>query len=77
MKMTFEEQCRLYKQQQTVSGKRTQKALDQMADQMQKVTGKTVLSGTIHTMKNERTGDVIFTGSYFDKEKQKMIAIER
>lgn len=69
--------CRIYKQQQTVSGKRAQKALDQMAEQMQKVTRKIVLSGTIHIMKNERTGAVTFIGSYFDKEKQRMIAIER
>lgn len=48
-----------------------------MAEQMRKVTGEIVPSGTIHTMKNERTGAVTFIGSYFDKEKQTIIAIER
>lgn len=56
--MTFEEQCERYRQQQTVSGKRTQKALDQMAEKMRKVTGADVKSGTLTPVAHYLTGEI-------------------
>lgn len=58
MGMTFEEQCEKYKSQQTVSGRRTQNTLDKMANQMQKVTGQPVKSGTLQPLVDHYTGKI-------------------
>lgn len=47
MTETFQEQVERYKQQQTVSGKRTQQALEKMVNQMQKVTNHPLKSGSL------------------------------
>lgn len=58
MAKSFEEKCRIYKQQQTVSGKRTQTALDEMANKLQKVTNRPVPSGRMIPLVEDGTGKV-------------------
>lgn len=59
METNFEKQCRLYKQQQTVSGKRTQTALEKMTRQMQEITGKPIKAGTLTPLINGQTGEIV------------------
>ena len=58
MGMTYSEQCEKYRQQQTVSGKRTQKALDQMVDKLKQKTGADVKSGTLTPVIDHNTGKI-------------------
>lgn len=58
MARSFEEKCRIYKQQQTVSGKRTQTALDEMANRLQKVTNRPVPSGRMIPLVEHGTGKI-------------------
>lgn len=59
METTFERQCRIYRQQQTVSGKRTQSALESMARQMQEITRKPIHAGTLTPLINGQTGEIV------------------
>ncbi|MBR4435138.1 MAG: hypothetical protein IKS90_03465 [Clostridia bacterium] len=52
MGKTFSEQCEIYRQQQTETGKRIQKALDQMVEKLKQKTGADVKSGTLIPMRN-------------------------
>lgn len=54
---SFEEQCEIYRKQQTVSGKRKQKCLDHMSDSLKDI-GVHVKSGTLTPLVNHSTGEV-------------------
>ena len=56
MPTTFEEQCKKYNAQQTVSGRRTQAQLDKMCAELKNRTGVNVKSGTLTPVKNLYTG---------------------
>lgn len=56
MPFTFEEQCKKYNAQQTVSGRRTQAQLDKMCADLKNRTGVNVKSGTLTPVKNAYTG---------------------
>lgn len=58
MARSFEEKCRIYKQQQTVAGKRTQEALYQMVLKMEKKTGVSLNSGKLEPIINLYTGKI-------------------
>ena len=55
---SFEEQCDIYKKQQTVSGKQTQQSLDAMVRKMSKITGHHLSSGTLEPLIDGKTGKV-------------------
>ena len=57
-KKSFEEQCDIYRKQQTVSGRVTQQSLDSMVRKMSKVTGHQLLSGRLEPLVDGRTGEV-------------------
>lgn len=58
MEKTFAEQCEIYKQQQTETGKRKQKALDQMVEKLKQKTGADVKSGSLTPLVNHYTGKI-------------------
>lgn len=58
MEKTFSEQCEIYRQQQTIAGKRTQEALYQMVLKMEKKTGVSLNSGKLEPIINLYTGKI-------------------
>lgn len=58
MEKTFEEQCDIYRKQQTVSGQRTQRSLDQMVDRLNRIRGVNVKSGTLIPVKHYLSDEI-------------------
>jgi len=58
MEKAFEEQCDIYRKQQTVSGQRTQRSLDQMVDRMNRIRGVNVKSGTLTPVKHYLSDEI-------------------